>query len=429
MLICAILRVELSDFIVCPDCENMTRVFPVEPMREDTCVETRQLIECVYRHMREVDGEFSGYIDTGRLELRRKRTGMRKFAVFSGFLGAGKTTAMMALTRYFTAHHGKTAMISNDLGEGVTLADDRLARLSGVNASQITDECICFCRNVLTERLNAYYDDGCELVISDIPGFGVGALEHVYHGLSREYPDQFELGPFTVLIEPRNAELLRSGGCGDAAYILRAQLLEADLIVLDKCDLIEAEEATAVTDWLAAHYPQAEVIAISAVTGEGLEELSQALLHGRASMRHPDIDYEDRDLQKAMDQLTEYYLEYAAQVCCNDFDGTGYLSDLARMVQAEAKTGGYEIPHMKLLAWEPEGDFGKVDLIGVDRPIEITRRFQNPCTGIAVVLNASAACPAGALDEIILGAAKAASRMYQLEIRIFKKECFNLGGE
>lgn len=66
---------------------------------------------------------------------------MKKFAVFSGFLGSGKTTTMMALTRYTTAHHAKAAMISNDLGTGVTLADDRLARLSGVNASQITDPC------------------------------------------------------------------------------------------------------------------------------------------------------------------------------------------------------------------------------------------------------------------------------------------------
>ena len=28
---------------------------------------------------------------------------MKKFAVFSGFLGSGKTTTMMALTRYYTA--------------------------------------------------------------------------------------------------------------------------------------------------------------------------------------------------------------------------------------------------------------------------------------------------------------------------------------
>ena len=44
-------------------------------------------------------------------------------------------------------------MISNDLGEGVDLADDRLARLRGCSASQITDECICFCHDVLREKL------------------------------------------------------------------------------------------------------------------------------------------------------------------------------------------------------------------------------------------------------------------------------------
>ena len=365
---------------------------------------------------------------------------MRKFTVFSGFLGSGKTTTMMALTRYYTAHHGKAAMISNDLGEGVTLADNRLAMLSGVNASQITDECICFCHDVLTARMNAYYDDGCDLVVSDIPGFGVGALEHVYHGLSKDYPKQFELGPFTVLIEPQNVDLLRNEhsdareACGDPgfagsdmAYILRAQLKEADLIVLNKCDLLEAAELEADREWLASHNRQANVITISAVTGKGLEELSQALMQGQASMQHPDIDYDDEDLQNAMDQLTEYYLEYAAQVCCNNFDGTEYLSDIAHMVQAELQAGGYEIPHMKLLAWEPEGDFGKVDLLGVNRPIEIARRFVNPCTDIAVIMNANAACPARELDEIIQGAVKAASQIYQLEIRLFKKECFNLG--
>ena len=352
---------------------------------------------------------------------------MRKFAVFSGFLGSGKTTTMIALTRYHTAHHGKAAMISNDLGEGVTLADDRLARLSGANASQITDECICFCHDVLTARLNECYDDGCELVVSDIPGFGVGALEHVYHGLSEEYPGQFELAPFTVLIEPRNAALLRENRGGDMAHILRAQLKEADLIVLNKCDLLADAELEADRAWLAGNYPQASVIAISAATGEGLEDLSRTLMQGSASMAHPDIDYDDDDLQNAMDQLTEYYLEYVAQVCCNDFDGTEYLLDIAGAVQAELRIKNCEIPHMKLLAWEPEGDFGKVDLLGTDRPLEVTQRFARPCTDVAVILNANAACPAAVLDGVIRSAVEETSDRYQLELRYFKKECFNLG--
>ena len=352
---------------------------------------------------------------------------MKKFAVFSGFLGSGKTTTMMALTRYYTAHHGKAAMISNDLGVGVTLADHRLAKLSGVNSSEITDECICFCHDILTDRLNAYYDDGCELVISDIPGFGVGALEHVYHGLSKSYPGEYELAPFTVLIEPRNVKLLRDCGDDDMVHILRAQLMEADVIVLNKCDLLGQEEVELYSAWLAENYPKAQIIQLSAIKGEGLENLSQVLKNGSASMQHPDIDYDDKDLGNAMDQLTEYYLQYHAQVCCDDFDGTEYLMDMARMVQSALHAGGHEIPHMKLLAWEPEGDFGKVDLLGVDRVIEITRRFKRPCTGIAVVLNANAVCPAGKLDEIIMDTVNEVSRRYQLELMIFKKNFFNLG--
>ena len=352
---------------------------------------------------------------------------MKIFGVFSGFLGSGKTTTMMALTKYYTEHYAKAAMISNDLGGGVTLADHRLAALSGVNSSEITDECICFCHGVLTDRLDSYYADGFELVVSDIPGFGVGALEHVYHGLTREYPGQYELAPFTVLIEPRNEKLLRDGTAGDMGHILRAQLEEADLIVLNKCDLLTPEEAEEAGRRLAEGFPQAEVIRISAATGEGLEDLAAAMRTKRASLRHPDIDYDDDGLQNAMDQLTEYYLQYQAEVCCNDFDGTEYLADIARAVQADLKAAGHEIPHMKLLAWEPEGDFGKVDLLGTDRPPEITRRFERPCTAVAVVLNANASCPAAELDGIITEAVDAVSRKYRLELLIFKKDFFNLG--
>ena len=352
---------------------------------------------------------------------------MKKFAVFSGFLGSGKTTTMMALTKYHTAHHGKAAMISNDLGHGVSLADDRFARLSGCNASQITDACICYVNEQLAARLNGYYDEGCELVVSDIPGFGVGALEHVYHGLTEKYPGQFELAPFTVLVEPRTVELLRNGQGGDLEYLYNTQLVEADLIVLNKCDLLDDAGRAADTAWLKERYPEAEVIAISAGKGEGLEELSQALTQGQASMRRPDIGYGGEAFQHAMGKISEYYIQYRAVVCCNDFDGNAYLVDMARAVQNEIKAAAQLIPHLKLLAWEPEGDFGKVDLIGTERDIEITRRFERPCTDIAVILNASAACPVDTLEKILTNTMNTVSEKYQLELTVFKKEGLDMG--
>ncbi|MBO4819048.1 MAG: hypothetical protein J5528_02810 [Firmicutes bacterium] len=352
---------------------------------------------------------------------------MKKFAVFSGFLGSGKTTTMIALTKYYTKNFGKAAMISNDLGHGVELADNKLAQLSGCNASEITDDCICYVNDKLAERLDSYYDEGCELVVSDIPGFGVGALEHVYHGLTEKYPGRFELGPFTVLVEPKTVALLKSGAPGELEYLYDTQLIEADLIVLNKCDLIDEREREEDLAWLAVHYPLADVLAISALKGEGLEDLSVALKEGQASMRKPDIGYGGESFLAAMGRMSEVYFQYMATVCCGDFDGNAYLMDIAEKVKANVRLEGYEIPHLKLLAWEAEGDYGKVDLIGTDRDIEVVHRFERPCTSIAVLLNASGECPANRLEFIVTNSACSTSAEYKLELIINKKETMAMG--
>lgn len=352
---------------------------------------------------------------------------MKKFAVFSGFLGSGKTTTMMALTKYFTAHYGKAAMISNDLGRQ-NLADNKLANLAGCNASELTGDCICYITETLVARLDKLFDsDGCELVISDIPGFGVGALDHVYHTLNRKYRSRYQLAPFTVLTEPRTVNLLKNGHGGDLSYILNTQLLEADLIVLNKCDLLTDVQKDACICWLEENYPHAKTIGISALTGSGLEELSQALIHGQASMHLPDIGYGGSDFSFAMGKMSEFYVQYHACVCCNDFSGNAYLMALAKRIQTDISSIGCEIPHLKLLAWEPDGDYGKFDLLGAERPIEVSRELNHPCTQLAVMLNGSAVCPGDKLDAIITTAMDDISEQFQLTLIIFKKECFGIG--
>lgn len=348
---------------------------------------------------------------------------MRKFAVFSGFLGSGKTTTMMALTRCY----GNAAMISNDLG-GSGLADNRLAQLAGCNASELTGACICYQTENLVARLDELFDDGFELVISDIPGFGVGALEHVYHILNERYEGRYELAPFTVLVEPRTVELLRSGSGGDLTYILETQLVEADLIVLNKCNLLdEAQRADAIS-YLSGRYGRAQVMAVSALTGEGIERLYSALTQEKGSMHRPDIGYGGPAFSAAMGRISEYNIQYYATVCCHNFDGNAYLTTLAEAIRSNIQKLDAEIPHLKLLAWEPEGDYGKADLLGTVRPIEVSRHFTHPCTEMAVVLNASALCPSDKLDAVITGAVEHVSKEFQLELIVYKKECFGMGG-
>ncbi len=340
---------------------------------------------------------------------------MPKFAVISGFLGAGKTSVMMALTQ----HDPAVAMISNDLGEGVELADHRFAKLSGCSASQITDECICFCHDRLLQELERRFQEGKTLVVSDIPGFGVGALEHVYHGLA----GRLDFAPFTVIVEPAAIETLRAGG--DLAHIQDAQLREADLIALNKCDLLSPAETAEACAFLAGRYPGAKVLPISARRGDGIDALFRALMEGGASMRHPEIDYEGEALQTEMNSLSEAYYQYYARVCCNDCDGTAYLRDLAGEITF-TPFKPVAIPHLKLLAWTPDGDYGRVDWMH-GQALEITRPFSRPCTELAVVINATAACEPKRLDSMISVAEQTVSDRFQLEVTVHKRESFGMG--
>ncbi len=351
---------------------------------------------------------------------------MKIFAVFSGFLGSGKTTTMMKLTEYYSKTYAKAAMISNDLGHGVSLADHRFAQLSGCHASEITGDCICYVNEKLADRLNLYYNDGFELVVSDIPGFGVGALEHVYHGLTEKFPGQFDLAPFTVLVEPQTIDMLRQGKNKDLTYIYHTQLLEGDLIVLNKNDLLLPEETESYENWLRENYPQAKVISISASANKGIDILARELREGKASMRRPDISYGGTDFQHSMGRICEYYNQYIVQGCCNTFNGNAYISSIAAKVQEELADTEYDIPHLKILAWSIDGDYARVDMLGRDRKVETNHTFAYPCDEIAVIINISGVCDKEFLDILLTAAIEESSEEYNLFVFPNKKDCFDM---
>ena len=56
----------------------------------------------------------------------------------------------------------------------------------------------------LVDRLRRLLDyEKNDFVMSDIPGCGVGALDHVYFKLNAEYHGEFDLAPFTVVADWR----------------------------------------------------------------------------------------------------------------------------------------------------------------------------------------------------------------------------------
>ena len=64
-----------------------------------------------------------------------------EYLMIGGFLGAGKTTAMLQLARHLTQQGRQVGLITNDQSRG--LADTALAAADGFPVAEITGGCFC----------------------------------------------------------------------------------------------------------------------------------------------------------------------------------------------------------------------------------------------------------------------------------------------
>ena len=88
-----------------------------------------------------------------------------RFMVVSGFLGAVKTTTMIALAEHMNKTFGETAIIANDLG--ANLVDTNLTQTSGCTVAEIASGCICYQMDNTIDQIRRLRDkDGAVFVMS-----------------------------------------------------------------------------------------------------------------------------------------------------------------------------------------------------------------------------------------------------------------------
>ena len=354
---------------------------------------------------------------------------MSRYVVFSGFLGAGKTTGMLAFAEYFTAKGLRPAILVNDLGTR-DLVDGIYTDASGFCCDEITGDCICYQTDALLGKLRGFRDSsGAEIILSDIPGCGIGALDHVYHTLARTHPDEFTLCPFTAVADPERLRCIMPEQADlhlpeELRFLFDAQLREAELILLNKIDTLSPGQRETYRAFLTERYPNAKVILISARTGEGIGEAAEYLLSAESSLPEPDVGYGSPAFFAAERQLCWYDRRFSVR-SVEPADGNAFLSDFFETVRRELRAAGRNVPHLKAFA-AGDGQHAKVSLLGVDYVPEFDCRFSAPQRELRVAVNARAACESGVLDFLMDAALKEACERHGLALRVLFTECFGM---
>jgi hypothetical protein len=142
-------------------------------------------------------------------------------AVVGGFLGAGKTTLILAAARILQERGTRVAVIVND--QGGDLVDLRLAEAQAVHADQVTGGCFCCRFPDLMDALARVEAYAPEVVFAEAVGSCTDIAATTLRPLLRDYPDRYRVAPLTVVVHgrPANEEL---------QFLYDHQVAEADAV-------------------------------------------------------------------------------------------------------------------------------------------------------------------------------------------------------
>jgi G3E family GTPase len=314
-----------------------------------------------------------------------------QYIMIGGFLGAGKTTAVLKLARHLTDQELRVGLITND--QGNHLADTTMLISHGFLVQEIAGGCFC-CRfdslveaaeNLTAAQLPQYF-------IAEPVGSCTDLVATVSYPLRRMYGDQFSIAPLSVLVDPIRALRILGVEPGDrfspkVAYIYRKQLEEADLIVINKCDLLERPRLDALREVLAKQFPQAELFEISARNDAGLLPWFDRITSGQQSTRHAiSLDYQNYGEGEALLGWLNATLEMSAD---RPWDGNEFVAAFAGAIQNRLESAGAEVAHLKMTL-SPEAGFWEIALINVVRNgvvPELSQTLSDPLAGGQLIVN------------------------------------------
>jgi Ni2+-binding GTPase involved in maturation of urease and hydrogenase len=301
--------------------------------------------------------------------------------MIGGFLGAGKTTAVIRLARWLTDQGLRVGLITND--QGSRLVDTNLVHSRGFPVEEIPGGCFCCRFNSLVEAAKRLAEaTRPEVFIAEPVGSCTDLVATVTYPLRKLYGTHFTIAPLSVLVDPIRA--LRVLGLEAGArfsdkvvYIYRKQLEEADVIVINKRDLLSPEQAAALTETLKRQFPAAQVLEASARHSGGLEpwfkHITSTTQVPRALM---EVDYAVYAEGEALLGWVNCTLRLAT---AQTLDGNRLVQQLARDIQKRLNASGVEVAHLKMTldADNALGDLAVVNLVRNDFVPELSQNLQD----------------------------------------------------
>lgn len=322
------------------------------------------------------------------------------FVTIGGFLGAGKTTTILRLARHHMEQGQRVGIIANDLGRG--LADTQTYLAAGLAVEEMAGQCFACTFDELIAAAGRLQDGHHpDVLLAEPAGSCTDIVSRVIEPLKTVYADRFQVAPYVTLLDPDRATkaLSGTGPAGLSAkvtYLYKMQQNEADIVAINKCDTLNPERRAELQKLIAHNFPKAEVLFISARTGEGFDDLTAMLEGGAPAGLNPLGDSAHPGFNRQASAEADTQLAWLNQSWIvsrgSGFHPDTWLLELAWEVQNQLLTIEAEPVHVKLMLVH-ENNMALANFVSGDQLPELSQPARGPMTHARLIINGRVEAP------------------------------------
>jgi Ni2+-binding GTPase involved in maturation of urease and hydrogenase len=351
-----------------------------------------------------------------------------RFVMVGGFLGAGKTTTLARLARFYLNRGQRIGLVTNDQAQD--LVDTHSLREQGFPVQEVAGACFC-CRfdDLLGKVQELETSERPDVILAEPVGSCTDLVATVVQPLKDLYGNRFSVAPYPVLFKPSHGlRILRnepaSGFSPKAAYIFRKQLEEADAILINRIDELEPKAVEELAELVAVNYPGVPVLRVSARTGQGFPALTELLdQHGNFGRKILDIDY---DIYAEGEAELGWLNSSVHLTAPKAFALDPLLLEVIGTLQSSLQEQGAEVAHLKAIGlWE--ASFGVANLVSSATEPELSLPSHGNVQEADVIVNARVALDPEVLEKQVRQAVLAACEGRQARAEFRKTQSFRPG--
>ena len=353
-----------------------------------------------------------------------------KLIFAGGFLGSGKTTALAELARRLIRRDMRLGIITNDQSENLvdTVIVKQMLKELGVPVEEVVKGCFCCKFDELIahmEKIMAYEPD---VLLGEPVGSCTDFVAAVANPIKIHYKDAFRFAPFSIMVDSHRIREFMLGEIDttfpeEVAYLFMKQLEEADLIVLNKIDLLEDDEISRLTGILEKKFSGKKVMAVSAREGRGMDQWLEVLLSGRpgANTVLRQIDYD----RYARTEADLGWLNSAITVSASEgFDAGEFLNRLAETIRNAFQQKNAGIGHLKFVITSA-GKAMWANVTHLDAEPAISGEKLGSLTTGTLILNARVRLEPDELETIVRESLDKVFKEAGMLFKIVELQCFS----